>query len=341
MLFAPLLLSLSPGADALAVDFRTEVLPILKGRCVECHQDPAPTAGKRPKGGLRLDGKHWILKGTRSGPVIVPGDPALSTLYELISLDKDDPDLMPPKSDGLSTAEIATLRTWIAEGASFGDWVGAPGPGEELEGTPKPAPKAPSGKLPKIILLYMELGEGLSSHTKEQIKLAEGERGTIQPVFPGSPLLAVSFPSNQGRTGTADVRGLLCCAENVATLDLGRTRITDQALAAVTNMPRLVKLNLRQTNLTDEAVAHLAGLDNLRSLNLFSTKVTDASVDTIAKLKRLETVYLWQTKLSAAGVKRLRDLRPDLRVVHQADLPAPERGGGPDDEGDGPRRRRR
>ena len=75
MLFAPLLLSLSPGVDAPAVDFRTEVLPILKGRCVECHQDPATNAGKRPKGGLRLDGKHWIMEGTRSGPVVIPGDP--------------------------------------------------------------------------------------------------------------------------------------------------------------------------------------------------------------------------------------------------------------------------
>jgi Leucine-rich repeat (LRR) protein len=280
------------------------------------------------------------MEGTRSGPVIIPGDPELSTLYELISLDKDDPDLMPPKSDGLTTGEIKTIRTWIAEGASFGDWVGSPAPGAEPESAAKPKPK-PSGKLPRIILLYMELGEGLNPHTEEQIKLAEGERGKIQPVFPGSPLISAGFPSNQGRTGTADVRGLLCCAENVAALDLGRTRITDEALAAVSNMPRLVKLDLRQTNITDVGISHLAGLDNLRSLNLFSTKVTDASVDTIAKLKRLETVYLWQAKLSAAGVKRLRDLRPDLRVVHQADLPAPERGGGPDDEGDGSRRRRR
>ena len=338
-LLAQVLLSLPVGVEAPAVDFRAEVLPIIKGRCVECHQDPATNAGKRPKGGLRLDGKHWITKGTRSGPVIVPGDPDLSTFYELVALDKDDPDLMPPKSDGLTAAEVKTIRTWIAEGASFGDWVGAPGPGAETESAPKPTPK-PSGKLPRIVLLYLELGEGLSPHTEEQVKLAEGERGTIEPVFPGSPLLTVGFPSHQGHTGTEDVRGLLCCAENVVTLDLGRTRITDEALETVANMPRLVKLDLRQTNITDAAVSQLANLEQLRSLNLFSTGATDAIVETVAGLKKLETVYLWQTKLTAAGVRRLRDLRPDLRVVHQADLPAPERGG-PDDEDEGPRRRRR
>lgn len=341
MFFAQLLLSLSPGAEAPGVDFRTEVLPILKGRCIECHQDSATNAGKRPKGGLRLDGKHWIMKGTRSGPVIIPGDPDLSTLYELISLDKDDPDLMPPKSDGLTAKEIETIRTWIAEGASYGDWVGSPAPGEESAGHPKPVTRAPSGKLPKSVLVYIALGEGIAPLTVEELRVAEGERGTIQSVFPGSPLLAVGFPSNQGRTETKDVTGLLGCAKNVVTLDLGRTRITNEALKAVANMPRLVKLDLRQTNITDEGISHLAGLEHLRSLNLFSTGVTDSIVETVAGLKKLETVYLWQTKLSAAGVKRLRDLRPDLRVVHLADLPAPERGGGPDDGDDGSRRRRR
>ena len=138
MFLAQLLLSLSTGAETPAVDFRSEVLPIFKARCVECHQDPATNAGKRPKGGLRLDGKHWILKGTRSGPVIVAGDPSESTLYELVSLDPDDLDRMPPESAPLSATEVTTLRTWIAEGASFGDWVGAPGPGEKPESTPKP-----------------------------------------------------------------------------------------------------------------------------------------------------------------------------------------------------------
>ena len=330
------LIALPLASDTVAVDFSEEVLPILKARCIECHQDPAKNAGKRPKGGLRLDGKHWILKGTRSGPVVIAGAPLESTLIELIALDENDPDLMPPKGGKLTPTEVDTISRWVSEGANFGDWVGAPAPGEPSADKPKPTTK-PSGKLPRSVLLYMALGEGLSAHTEEQIKLAEGERGTIKPVFPGSPLLSVGFPSNQGRTGTADVQQLLCCAENVATLDLGRTRITNQALTAVSNMPRLVKLDLRQTNISDEAITHLAGLDNLRSLNLFSTKVTDASIDTIAKLKQLETVYLWQSKVSPAGAQQLRDRRPDLRVVYEAILPPPER---PSPDDGGQRRRR-
>ena len=330
------LIALPLASDAVAVDFSEEVLPILKARCIECHQDPAKNAGKRPKGGLRLDGKHWILQGTRSGPVVIAGAPQESTLIELIVLDENDPDLMPPKGGKLTPTEIDTLSRWVAEGASFGDWVGAPAPGESSPDELKPAPK-PSGKLPRSVLLYMEIGEGLNAQTKEQIKIAEGERGTIKPVFPGSPLLAVGFPSNQGRTGTADVRGLMCCAENIATLDLGRTRISNEALSTVANMPRLVKLDLRQTNITDEALKHLAGLQNLRSLNLFKVNITDESIEIISGLKKLETVYLWQSKVSPAGAQRLRDRRPELRVVYEAILPPPER---PSPDDDGQRRRR-
>ena len=338
MLLSPLLLYFAVGSKAPAVDFRKEVLPILKGRCIECHQDPATNSGKRPKGGLRLDGKHWILEGTRSGPVVVPGDPNLSTLYELIALDKDDPDLMPPNSDGLSKAEVEAIRTWIAEGADFGDWIGAPAPGETSPDTPKLTPK-PTGKLPRIVQLYIELGEGVTPCTPNQLATAAGEHGMLKPVFPGSPLLAANFPSNQGRTGTDHVRGLAGCAEHIVTLDLGRTRIADEALAVVAEMPRLVKLDLRQTNITDAALIHLFGLNDLRSLNLFSTKVTDASIEVIAKLKKLETVYLWKTQVTPAGIGRLRELKPKLRIVHAPDLPAPERGGPTEDESD--RRRRR
>jgi mono/diheme cytochrome c family protein len=328
------LIALPIASDTAAVDFSDEVLPILKARCVECHQDPAKNAGKRAKGGLRLDGKHWILQGTKSGPVIVAGAPLKSTLIELVALDDDDPDRMPPKGDKLTPTEIDTLSRWVAEGASFGDWVGAPTSPVKVT----PSTKAPAGKLPRLIQALVNLGEGVAPVTESARAAAAGERGTIAPAFPGSPLLSVSFTSYQGRTGTRDVTGLTAIAENVATLDLGRTRINDAALEVVAKMTRLIKLDLRQTNITDKALKQLAGLQNLRSLNLFKVNITDESIGLLSGLKKLETVYLWQSKVSPAGAQQLRDRRPDLRVVYEAILPPPEQ---PSPDGDGDRRRRR
>ena len=330
------LLALPLASDTGAVDFSIEVLPILEARCIECHQDPTKNSGKRPKGGLRLDGKHWILQGTKSGPVILAGAPLKSTLIDLISLDDDDPDRMPPKGDKLTRAEIDTLSRWVAEGASFGDWIGAPASTVKVT----PSIKTPTGKLPRLIQALVNLGEGVAPVTESTRATAAGERGTIAPVFPGSPLLSVSFTSYQGRTGTRDVIGLVTIAANVATLDLGRTRINDAALEVVAKMTRLIKLDLRQTNITDKALKQLAGLQNLRSLNLFKVNITDESIGLLSGLKKLETVYLWQSKVSPAGAQQLRDRRPDLRVVYEAILPPPERQS-PDDEGDGSRRRRR
>ena len=331
ILHALIALPLTSSVDA--VDFSEEVLPIFKARCFECHQDPKQNSGKRPKGGLRLDGKHWILKGTKSGPIITAGDPLKSTLIELVMLDNDDPDLMPPKGGKLTPTEVDTLSRWVTEGANFGDWVGAPASPSEVKASVKP----PSGKLPRLIQIFVDLGEKLSPIPESELIKAAGERGTVKPVFPGSPLLAVSFTSHQGRTGARDVIGLAAIAKNIATLDLGRTRINNASLEVIAKMTKLVKLDLRQTNIGDEAIKLLAGLNHLRSLNLFSVGITDESIAVISSLEQLETVYLWKSKVTPAGAQALREKRPELRVVYDAILPPPERRS-PDDD-DNQRRR--
>lgn len=95
------------------VDFARQVQPILSDRCYHCH---GPDAGSR-KAELRLDLREVAV---RSGAV-VPGDPSKSLLVQRI-LHADPKQRMPPRRTGkeLSTAEIETLRRWIAEGAVWG-----------------------------------------------------------------------------------------------------------------------------------------------------------------------------------------------------------------------------
>src|SRR4051812_44512145 len=105
------------GALAAPVDFAREVRPIFEQHCYECHGD------KKQKSGLRLDVKTAALKGGDDhGPNIVPGKVKESSLLQMVtSTDKDD--RMPPKGDGLSVAEIATLTAWIEQGAVWPDGV--------------------------------------------------------------------------------------------------------------------------------------------------------------------------------------------------------------------------
>jgi hypothetical protein len=92
-----------------AVDFNHQIVPLLRKHCGECH------TGDKLKGGFSLNDRAALLHGSENGPVVVSGNPAKSLLLELVaSTDRDE--RMPPKGDGLSAAEVALLRQWIAEG---------------------------------------------------------------------------------------------------------------------------------------------------------------------------------------------------------------------------------
>ena len=95
------------------VDFGSQVVPILESHCYDCH------GKEKQKANLRLDSPGAILKGGDSGePLFVAGKGSESHLIRLVT--GEDPDeVMPPKGDGLSAAEISVLRTWIDEGANL------------------------------------------------------------------------------------------------------------------------------------------------------------------------------------------------------------------------------
>ena len=102
-----------PGDNAPQVDFATQVRPIFARVCFKCH------GPEKQRGGLQLDSRNSVLKGGDSGePAIVPGDPDASALLERVA--SDDSNLrMPPKGEPLAAGELALLKRWVAEGATW------------------------------------------------------------------------------------------------------------------------------------------------------------------------------------------------------------------------------
>ncbi len=96
-----------------ASDFARDVEPILIKRCSECH------GPDKQKAKLRLDSRAAAIQAGKSGhPALVPGRPEESEIMKrVVSTDPDE--LMPPKGDRLTEAEVAGLRRWIAEGAKW------------------------------------------------------------------------------------------------------------------------------------------------------------------------------------------------------------------------------
>ncbi len=88
--------------------FETEIRPILREYCFDCHG-----ATEELEGGLDLRLVHFIASGGDSGTALVPGDPDSSLLLERI-IDGD----MPPGEARVSDDKIAVLEKWIRQGAA-------------------------------------------------------------------------------------------------------------------------------------------------------------------------------------------------------------------------------
>ena len=89
------------------VSFSNHVAPILIGKCGRCHVSGS-------KGGFNMATYAALMKGSKAGVVVFPGDVASSELVGVIESGE-----MPPNGNRLSSMELTTLKTWIASGAKF------------------------------------------------------------------------------------------------------------------------------------------------------------------------------------------------------------------------------
>ncbi|MCE5180632.1 MAG: hypothetical protein LLG15_02420 [Betaproteobacteria bacterium] len=96
------------------VSFKADVQPILKQYCLECHVDSGE--GYR-KSGLLMTSHENLMKGTRFGPVVKPGDTMTSALIMLVEGRADPSIKMPHGKDSLPKEKIEVLKKWVEQGA--------------------------------------------------------------------------------------------------------------------------------------------------------------------------------------------------------------------------------
>lgn len=99
-------------------------------------------------------------------------------------------------------------------------------------------------------------------------------------------------------------------------LDVARTAVTDQGLAAIASLSNLESLNLTGDSITDVGLKHLASLTRLRWITLSGTSISDAGLRQLESLPRLESVYYDSTKITPAAITRLEQKRQ--RLLRQA-----------------------
>lgn len=100
-------------AERTEVSFVRDVAPILASKCVGCHN------AEKAKGNYRLHTFEALLRpGDSEEKPVVAGNPAISRLHQLL-VTADEDERMPQKDEALSSKQIATIRTWIEQGARF------------------------------------------------------------------------------------------------------------------------------------------------------------------------------------------------------------------------------
>lgn len=137
----------------------------------------------------------------------------------------------------------------------------------------------------------------------------------------------------------------VACLRTLMTLELTKSRVTDQGLLCLRHLPNLSEILLRDTRVSDAGLVHLSSLqsltrldvygcpisdqglaaigkfENLRFLSLSGSDITDKGMQHFAKLRRLDYLRLDCPNVTGAGLVHLRSARKHLRVLRLQGVP--------------------
>src|SRR6185436_16461319 len=150
-----------------------------------------------------------------------------------------------------------------------------------------------------------------------EVKTADGEKwieevgGTIIRDSSGK-ITGVDFRSSW--VTDTDLRELLKLPD-LSFLDLSLTRITDQGMLEIKNLPGIVELNLYFAEyVTDEGISAIKNWKKLKRLNIHGTKISDTTFEHISGITTLESVNAGSASVTDVGIERMTSL-PNLKEL--------------------------
>ena len=96
------------------ISYVADVQPIIKQYCLECH---AEGGEGQMKSGLVMSSYDSLMKGTKFGSIVKPGDSLSSVLIMLVEGRADPSIKMPHDKDSLPKEQIEVLKKWVEQGA--------------------------------------------------------------------------------------------------------------------------------------------------------------------------------------------------------------------------------
>jgi len=313
-----------PVAEVVSYDealvYEHVISPVLEEKCWECHQE------SKKKGKFRMDSFELLMKGGKGGEPIIPGDDTDNSelVYRITTDDEDD--RMPPEDPKMTPEEIALVKWWIKTGAPETAKISGLNPPDDIR-------KAAEQVLTSVRSKPAVADKAEKSETAEKKKLeaeakaskiaADGDRVKTVSRALGVPLIRVSSDSGvyqfsavntADKFDDAELAKFAPVKDLISDLNLARTQVTDEGLAAVSGMSQLKRLRLENTKIGDAGLEHLSGVKSLEYLNLYGTRVTDKGLGALAGLSNLKKLYVWQTGVTREGAETVSKTIPGITV---------------------------
>jgi len=261
-----------------AVIYANMIQPILKAKCVVCHNN------KKAKGELLMETFDQLLKGGKSGVLWDLSKADLGLLLGRVHLPMDNKKHMPPSGKPqLTVEEISILYHWIRSGSS---------------------PTAKVAELPETDTLRnlatavfntIETDEySFKQADEKKVNALRTNYRLVNPLAIGSPALGVEF-FGAAQFESEQLKELLDVKEQIVSINLNKMPVTDEDLAIIGQFVQLRKLNLSFTNIKGTGLAALKKLVELKQLSLSGTGVNAASLAVLSSLPKLTQLYIWTT----------------------------------------------
>lgn len=283
-----------PLEDAIVFDHI--IMPVVQAKCASCHNP-----GKA-KGSLVLRDSTSFMKGGKTGPLFVAGQPEVSLLLERIHLPEDDEKRMPPPGKPqLTDEEAALLELWIKNGADFSAKLVALAPGDSLR---------------ELASTFLDTQESFdfAPAKKELVAQLNNNDRLVSTLARESPALAVKMYN--GSTWTVSkLEELLPVKTQVVSLDMNKLPVKDEDLKIVSQFQNLRRLNLNFTDITGSGLKELTGLPHLRNLYVSGTKADYNSLKVLQALNNLQQVAVWNNPLKEADLEALKKENPGVGFI--------------------------
>ncbi len=279
-----------------AIVFDHIILPVVQAKCASCHNP-----GKA-KGSLVLRDSVSFMKGGKTGPLFVAGQPEISLLLERIHLPEDDEKRMPPPGKPqLTPEEIALLELWVQGGADFSTKLIALAPGDSLR------------ELASAFLDTQELFD-FAPAKKELVAQLNSNDRLVSTLARESPALAVKM-YNSATWTVKKLEEMLPVKTQVVSLDMNKLPVKDEDLTIVSQFQNLRRLNLNFTDITGPGLKELANLPHLRNLYVSGTKADYNSLKELQAMEKLQQVAVWNNPLNEADIEALKKENPGVTFI--------------------------